>query len=105
MFHGSSETTTDSSKVVIKPYSIQIGAFKDVTRAQKALSQLKDIPGVTYIVEPSGKSTYYQVRIGYFNTVGEARMQAEALMAKKKISNYFITKSNPPSNLPPQNEK
>jgi hypothetical protein len=89
----SAESSTDSTKVVIKPYSIQVGAFKDLTRAERALAGLKDLEGVVYIISPSEKSSFYQVRIGYFDTVGEARLRAEELLNRKKISSYFITKN------------
>lgn len=83
--------STSSLEVVSdKPFTIQIAAFKDRTRAERAIKEL-NIPGLkAYISATGGETVWYQIRLGHYDSLDQARKAADELKKKRIISNYFI---------------
>ena len=73
------------------PYSIQVAAFKTLSRAKKAINELTAKGEKAYYTKTSGKTVWYRVRVGEFKTKKEARSYAEKLLKAKQIKGYFIT--------------
>lgn len=77
------------------PYSIQVAAFKNLPRAEKAITKLSKKGRKAYYTKTSGKDVWYRVRVGEFKTIKEAKHYAEKLLNKKLIRGYFITNFEP----------
>lgn len=78
------------------PYSIQVAAFKSMSRAEKAISELSDhVKNKAYFTKTSGNTIWYRVRLGEFENKKEAKQYAEKLLQKKQIKGYFITNFEP----------
>jgi len=73
-----------------KPYTIQAGAFKDRERALTLIKTLNQHQLQAYLTPPQEGSSWYQVRLGHYDTLSQARAVADELKNKGIISNYFI---------------
>jgi rare lipoprotein A len=63
-------------------YSVQLGAYKDSTRARKRIAKLlekDELSGPYYVREPGNRSPTYRVRIGPFRGYSHAIAEARAL--------------------------
>jgi len=69
------------SRNITYPYSVLTGSFRDVTRANKEISSLKDRGFVRYwtYVDLGAKGTWYRVFAGHFETLEEAETFKESL--------------------------
>lgn len=74
-----------------KAFTIQVAAFKDRARAEKAMLDMKPGPERPYISASRGETVWYQVRLGFYGTTEEAKRAAENM----GIKNYFIANFSP----------
>ena len=74
-----------------KPFTIQVAAFKDRDRAENAVRQMKTSTVRPYISAGRGETVWYQVRLGFYDSIEEAKRAAEEM----KITNYFIANFAP----------
>ena len=78
-----------------KPFTIQIAAFKEKERAERFARDTAGNDVKAYYVISEGQTTWYQVRLGHFDNMTEARMRADSLKAEGIIANYFIANFQP----------
>ena len=73
-----------------KKFTIQVAAFKDRSRAEGMMKKMNIRDMKPYLVIAGENPTWYQIRIGHFNTRSEAQQTANQLKAGKIISDYFV---------------
>ncbi len=76
-------------------YSIQVAAFKTLEKAEQVMNKLSLRGEKSYYTKKAGKSDWYRIRLGEFNTKKEAKKYAEKLLKAKLIKGYFITNFEP----------
>lgn len=77
------------------PYSIQVAAFKTLSKAEKVINNLSEEGEKAYYTKTSGKTVWYRARVGEFKTKREAKRYAEKLLKRKLIKGYFISDFEP----------
>ena len=78
-----------------KPFTIQIAAFKEKERAERFIRDTAEKGIKPYYVITEGQTTWYQVRLGHFGDMNEARTKADSLKAEEAIASYFIANFQP----------
>jgi cell division septation protein DedD len=83
-----------SSKRVLSgdaPFSIQVGSFSRKQQAEDLTQYLKGKGYPVYITSQiiSGMGRMYQVRIGHYRTLEEARRKAELIERREKLQTYI----------------
>ena len=78
---------TDAT-VTLTGYTVQVGAFSVLSNARRLAETLSDI-GLDAYYFPHG-SGLYRVRFGDFPSRGAAVREAEGLLARKLVEDYFI---------------
>jgi len=83
-----------SSKRVLSgdaPFSIQVGSFARKQQAEELTQHLKGKGYPAYITSQviSGMGRMYQVRIGHYRTLEEARRKAELIGRREKLQTYI----------------
>lgn len=83
-----------SSKRILSvdaPFSIQVGSFAHKQQAEDLTQHLKGKGYPAYITSQviSGMGRMYQVRIGHYRTLEEARRTAELIGKKEKLPTYI----------------
>ncbi|MBD3415435.1 MAG: hypothetical protein GF421_13540 [Candidatus Aminicenantes bacterium] len=78
-------------------FYIQVGAYTDRDSASRIADKYKNMGLKTYVIDPfpTDRRTIYRVRVGGYETRGEAEEVKANLMQRenKKSSDYFIIKS------------
>lgn len=78
------------------PYSIQVAAFKTLSRAEKVINDLSEKGEKAYYTKKTnGKTVWYRARVGEFKTKQEAKRYAEKILKDKLIKGYFISNFEP----------
>lgn len=83
-----------SSKRVLSgdaPFSIQVGSFAHKQQAEDLTQNLKGKGYAVYITSQviTGMGRMYQVRIGHYRTLEEARRKAELIERREKLQTYI----------------
>ncbi len=83
-----------SSKRVLSedaPFSIQVGSFARKEQAESLTQHLKGKGYAAYITSQviSGMGRMYQVRIGHYRTLEEARRKAELIERREQLQTYI----------------
>lgn len=83
-----------SSKRILSgdaPFSIQVGSFAHMQQAEDLTQHLKGKGYPAYITSQviSGMGRMYQVRIGHYRTLEEARRKAELIGKREKLPTYI----------------
>ncbi len=73
------------------PFSIQVGSFAHKQQAEDLTQQLKGKGYPAYITSQviSGMGRMYQVRIGHYRTLDEARGKAKLIGKREKLPTYI----------------
>ena len=73
------------------PFSIQVGSFAHKQQAEDLTQQLKGKGYPAYITSQviSGMGRMYQVRIGHYRTLEEARGKAKLIEKREKLPTYI----------------
>ena len=73
------------------PFSIQVGSFAHKQQAEDLTQQLKGKGYPAYITSQviSGMGRMYQVRIGHYRTLEEARREANLIGKREKLPTYI----------------
>ncbi len=74
-----------------KPCTIQIAAFKDRQRAEALIKTINAKGYKAYLTPPLEGGSWYQVRLGHYDSVAEGSAAAEELKSKKVFADYFVT--------------
>ncbi len=70
-------------------YSVQVGAFAEVSNARRLAEKLQDNGVEAYYFKKS--SNLFAVRFGDYNTWRQANRAARSFVEEKKFSSYYIT--------------
>jgi cell division septation protein DedD len=75
----------------VAPYSIQVGSFAYKEQAEDLTQLLKGKGYPAYITSQiiSGMGRMYQVRIGHYRTLDEAKREAKLIGRKEKLPTYI----------------
>ena len=73
-----------------KKFTIQVAAFKDRARAEGMMKKMNIRDMKPYLVIAGKNPTWYQIRIGHFDTRSQAQQTANQLKSSKQISDYFV---------------
>ena len=94
----SSSGTTLLASSRANPYTIQFEAAPELETAQDKVKELKARGVDAYIVKSGvkGKGTFFRVRAGNFRTLVEAQKYGAGLKDKGAVSEYFVTRYEPP---------
>jgi len=90
-FSGEAEKATQFLNRESGPYTIQIGSFVDLNRAEKVTEDLSSKGYEAYIVRMLDGSVSYRVRIGNFKNKKEAESAGQSLKKNAGLD-YFIAK-------------
>jgi len=91
-FSGEAEKATQFLNRESGPYTIQIGSFVDLNRAERVTEDLSSKGYEAYVARILDVSVIYRVRIGNFKDKKEAESAGQSLKKNTGIENYFITK-------------
>lgn len=93
------QTQKETEEVPLTPqkttlYYIQVGAFKDRTRADSLAESFKKKGYSTIVLDPSNRRPYYRVRLGGYETKEEASQEVQKLIKseKKNRRDFLIIK-------------
>lgn len=76
-----------------QPFTLQVGAYNAMEKAEEVMRRLKkESPVVYWLPAKIGDKTWYRVRIGEFRDKESARLFAKELEEKKKVGkDYYLT--------------
>jgi len=77
-FHAGNMIFTDGNL-----YCIQVSSFRIRSRAEKEVQRLREMGEKAFIIEanlPELNGTWFRVRIGYFNSLNEAKLKKEKIL-------------------------
>ncbi|MBF0274003.1 MAG: SPOR domain-containing protein [Nitrospinae bacterium] len=87
--------STDTNEVHSdKPFTIQLAAFKNKGDANLFMKGIKQHQKAVYVnvkVGEKNRSSWYRVRLGFFDNQTDARAFAEKLKEEGKIGSFYIT--------------
>lgn len=98
LFWPASEPQTESAPEPVNPvisdsdarFSLQVAALKSASRAQREIERLRQAGLDATLVPPSGRSSYYRIRLGKFLTKNDALAEGEALRQQELIRDFFV---------------
>ena len=90
-FSSEAEKATQFLNRELGPYTIQIGSFVDLSRAEIVTEDLSSKGYEAYVARILDGSVSYRVRIGNFKNEKEAKSAGQSLKRNTGL-NYFITK-------------
>lgn len=75
----------------VAPFSIQVGSFAHRKQAEDLTQRLKGKGYLAYVTSQiiSGMGRMYQVRIGHYRTLDEAKREAKLIGKKEKLPTYI----------------
>jgi hypothetical protein len=93
-----SQAIDDSQAAAINPviddsqarFTLQVAALKSQSRARNEVDRLKKAGLDAFIANPSGRSSYYRVRLGKFLTKNDALARGDSLRQKQAIRDFFV---------------
>lgn len=89
---------TESAAETINPvisdsdarFALQVAALKSASRAQSEFERLRQAGLDASIIKPTGRSSYYRIRLGKYVTKNDALAQGEILRQKNLIRDFFV---------------
>jgi cell division septation protein DedD len=80
----------------VAPFSIQVGSFAHKKQAEDLAQRLRGKGYEAYITSKiiSGMGRMYQVRIGHYRTLDEAKREAKLIGRKEKLPTYIPSSPN-----------
>ncbi|MFH2069435.1 MAG: SPOR domain-containing protein [Candidatus Omnitrophota bacterium] len=91
-FSSEAEKTIQFLNRELGPYTIQIGSFVDLNRAERITEDLSSKGYEAYIARTFDGSVNYRVRVGNFKDEKAAKSAGQILKKNTVIDDYFITK-------------
>ena len=80
----------------VAPFSIQVGSFAHKKQAEGLAQRLRGKGYEAYITSKiiSGMGRMYQVRVGHYSTLDEAKREAKLIGRKEKLPTYIPSSPN-----------
>ncbi len=79
-----------------KLFSLQVAATRNARAARREVNRLKKAGLEAYMLEPSGKSRWYRIRVGKYPNRQAAQNAGKTLRRKKLIREYFLVNYQAP---------